>query len=101
MKITIVMGSTGEYSDRIKWVVGAFISRAAAVQYCEAANQWCLENGVSMNGTRHNNRNYDHYDLKNPYDTQFRCDYTGTDYYLVEGIDLLDSLDPIDFPDNK
>jgi hypothetical protein len=97
MKICLVMGTTGEYSDRTEWVVAAFISRAMAHQYAEKANQWCIENNVSMNGTKPKdlNRNFDHHAV-NPYDKVFSYSYTGTDYFVVENINVLDALDGVD-----
>lgn len=78
--IYIVMGTTGEYSDRIEWPVIAFEDEELAKQQVEYAKtmadkiyERCLE--------------YNKFPLisaKNSYDPNMKMDYTGTSYFIYE-----------------
>jgi hypothetical protein len=77
MKIYIVQGSTGEYSDHIEWIVCAYKDEKKAqehvVKASEAARQYKIEYHKSRITPE-----------TNPYDPQFQMDYTGTNYTVIE-----------------
>jgi hypothetical protein len=92
MTIYIVMGKTGEYSDRSEWPVVAYPS------YSEAQNHVLLatEQARLIESKREHQYDYisddeDNNDEKNPYDPKMKIDYNGTRYYVME-VDLLDSM---------
>lgn len=75
-KITVVMGTTGEYSDSTEWPVKAFADRGKAEAFCLLLND--LVRGSSE---------WDHeksYEFKHPLDPKCRIDYTGTSYYVFD-----------------
>ena len=77
MKIYIVNGTTGEYSDRNDWVVCAYKDKALADAHVHDAMLRAKE--IEKSDYRHDNdRN------KNEFDPNMRIDYTGTEYYVVE-----------------
>lgn len=83
MKIYIVYGSTGEYSDRNEWPVAAYADEALAQCHVAAATRWyqendCFEKREGAWGC-------------NPFDPAMSIDYTGTHWYLG-GVDLLSEL---------
>jgi hypothetical protein len=80
--IYIVMGTTGEYSDRNEWLVRAYFSKIKAEALVETLEAWCRENSVSRLDDRVSFERRD--GIKCPLDPQFQCDYTGTSYYLAE-----------------
>ena len=45
-KCWVVIGSTGEYSDRTEWVSKVFSDEAAAKAYCVELNEWALACGA-------------------------------------------------------
>lgn len=79
MKINVVIGTTGEYSDRTEWLVKAFTSSKAAQE-------------LVVNATRRANEIHvtrpDKYTLPkgltNKYDPDMQMDYTGTTYYFKD-----------------
>ena len=73
MKVYVVRGSCGEYSDYRMWDVKAFASERAASDFCTGLNLWCIENGVAKDSD---------YSLKCPLDPNFESDYTGTSYHV-------------------
>lgn len=85
----IVFGQTGEYSDHSDWPVKGFTARERAEAFefecTKAAKAW-----KETDTARQNEPGYDwcaaHDAMKTavPGDPNFRCDYTGTDYYTVE-----------------
>lgn len=104
-KIYVVVGYSGEYSDRQDWDVRAYHSKAKADALCEKLNQWLRERGALQelvpnprfpDRPEHRyredakfNKGWDRHDSKPPDDPQFHCDYTGT-YYVVEEVRLGD-----------
>lgn len=81
MKIYVVMGTTGEYSNQNEWPV------------CWCANQELAADLVSRftrlaaEHVAHHKDKFDYYDSTPApeFDPKFKCDkYTGTSYYLVE-----------------
>lgn len=81
MKIWIVEGSTGEYSDRTDWVVCAYRTEEQAQEHAWKAMLRAKELAKI---------NWNHYKDKfknvvNEYDLKMRLDYsTGTVYYHFE-----------------
>ena len=74
--IYVVMGQTGEYSDRNEWLVRAFKDEDAAKNYVgkltEDGNRIRRQfNGRSLRGA----------DKSDWIDPNFDCDYTGFNYY--------------------
>lgn len=77
MKVFIVFGQTGEYSDHSNWAVKGFVDKTRAEAFELAATKWAHE-AKSRVGR------YEPIKEPSPYDPKFRCDYTGTDYFTVE-----------------
>lgn len=83
----IVMGGTGEYSDRVEWPVAAYVNRADA----EAA-VLRLDAAARLIDIEYERRVQDHDPLAYQYppadvvaqmeDTSFLRDYTGTHYFI-------------------
>jgi hypothetical protein len=85
MKVYIVMGTTGEYSDRSEWPVCGYQDKALATQHADQATLWI----VRMRGPNGRMKDVDwEKDLslrgKSPWDKNIQIDYTGTDYYVIE-----------------
>jgi hypothetical protein len=84
--IYVVVGETGEYSDHSDWYVAAFLRKEKAEEFKVALNKRLNELGCL------NNRPAGWYDIADDItaamqqmgDRQFRCDYTGTSYGVVE-----------------
>ena len=74
--IYVVMGSTGEYSDRTEWAVIAYHDETAAQEHVVNAERRAKE----IYATREN-----HYRAEkgiNEFDTDMSMDYTGTFYFI-------------------
>lgn len=76
MKIYIVEGTTGEYSDRSEWPVAAYADESLAQQHAEAAKRWYEEHDCFE-------RHYDEI-FQNPFDPFMHINYTGTDWTVYE-----------------
>jgi hypothetical protein len=75
MNIYVVMGTTGEYSDRNEWSVIAYFDEAKAKEHVVNADRRAKE----IQATRE-----DRYRVEpgaNEFDPNMSMDYTGTDYY--------------------
>lgn len=85
MNIYIVLGSTGEYSDRSEWIVGAF-------ETMEAAETKVADLEMAYRGLLQGRDPFDvHYEARKAVteameelDPQFSLDYTGTTW-RIEG----------------
>ena len=94
LKIYVVFGATGEYSDRSEWNVVALHSKEAAEKYAEA----CMTEAqriVSYNdefGKSYRDYKYDSVEspewIKHKFDPQFYCDYTDRTNYSVSEVPL-------------
>jgi hypothetical protein len=74
--IYVVMGHTGEHSDHEFWLAKAFRYRASADRFAAELNRWCAEHkSMHYRGIREQHC---------PLDPQFRSQYTGTDYEVIE-----------------
>jgi hypothetical protein len=83
----VVIGKTGEYSDRQGWIVCYYETEYAAIDHMQSAkcasdkliterpNQW-MRWGESGWG--------DDKKKPNPYDPDWKADYTGTTYDVIE-----------------
>jgi len=110
MRVFIVFGQTGEYSDHSTWPVRGFLDKARAEAFefdlTKAAKAFHDENQARRKAFRHECRDNAASELSGPgadrfykelaawrapveaelkkRDPDFSYDYTGTDYYTVE-----------------
>lgn len=77
MTVFVVMGTTGEYSDRDEWAVYWFTTEAAAMDY--AARARIFANELLARGRYDADGKLRRSDL----DPHFCMDYNGTDYFVV------------------
>jgi hypothetical protein len=92
----IVIGTTGEYSDRTEWYVAAYWEESKAKEHALKAKQRTARI-VSVFGDEYNAkkaRREGDPGAENPFDPCWECDYTGTDYCVVE-VPLLEAV-PLD-----
>jgi hypothetical protein len=76
--IYVVMGSTGEYSDKDYWPVKAFLNKELSEKYIAK----CSARAREIENTRPSR-----YDLEkglNKFDPEMRMDYTGTSYFYYQ-----------------
>lgn len=82
MKIYQIIGATGEYEDYTEWVARTFTKELNAKDYLHFLHEKIKELGIENHPTS------DAVDKANkkmlPFDKNFRCDYTGVNYSLVE-----------------
>lgn len=89
MKIWIVHGTAGEYSDRGEWVVDAWPTKEAAEARVAALDALLLEHGYK-HGPGPSAHNWEARDAareafkKVSGDECFSSDYTGTSYFVSE-----------------
>jgi hypothetical protein len=76
-KIYVVMGSTGEYSDRSEWPVVAFRDEEEAQKSVENATRRANECGANRASQYQIEKGV------NEFDPDMRMDYTGTSYYYM------------------
>lgn len=81
----VVMGTTGEYSDRSEWPVKAFVDEAKAQRFVLEVDEWIRVNGLAMSDSPNANPHPDAAarGMVNPFDPNMSFDYTGTDYYIM------------------
>ena len=79
MKIYLVFGKTGEWSDRREWVVCAFLDEKKAKERVVLAGRRANELFV-----KYKDAYWNEMDEKNEYDDRFDMDYTGTTYHYAE-----------------
>jgi hypothetical protein len=78
--VYVVMGQTGEYSDRTEWVVVAYSNEADAQKHVENATRRAKELEVTKP------RNWEALEAhlaSNEFDPAMQLDYTGTRYYYM------------------
>lgn len=78
MKIYVVFGSTGEYSDRTEWLIKAFSNAEKAKELVINATQEADRIRVKYKSSYFN---WDSKNDPNKYDPKMLLDYTGTSYY--------------------
>lgn len=83
--VHIVMGTTGEYSDRSEWPVCGYADKALADKHADEAKLWDHKNGRAWDAAPYGNK------PESPWDLDYHRDYTGTDYYVI-GVDIRDAL---------
>lgn len=86
--IYVVIGMTGEYSDRTEWMVRAYTNKEAAqavvVEYTKKAKELEVRCRLPKDNPLYFNRySADLLRQQHP-DPQFQMDYTGTEYYYEE-----------------
>jgi len=89
--IHVVMGSTGEYSDRSEWPVLAFSSLEVAQTRVTLATQRAKEIEAQRESKYSLISEDDN--LKNEYDPDMRMDYTGTIYFITT-VELCEDTEP-------
>ena len=72
----IVMGTTGEYSDRYEWAVMAYLDESAAQEHVVNADRRAKEIFATRNNYHSVKRG------ANEFDPEMSMDYTGTDYFI-------------------
>lgn len=82
MKVHLVVGQTGEYSDHQEWFVSVFDGKEDADKFCAMLNDWCKEHGVHEDDFKADWE--ERHKLKCPHDPAFGCDYNGVSYYVAE-----------------
>ena len=93
MKIYLVTGEMGEYSDRMEWLVCAYASRELAEKHMRAANAW-IEDTKSKYDDWFDFRNaVREKETSSPYDPGLEDVYSldGVEY-CVSGVELRDEL---------
>lgn len=78
--IYVVMGTTGEYSDRSEWPVLAFVDEEAAKRHVENASRRAKE--LEATAPEDWNKKSDHW-KQNEFDKEMQHDYTETTYYYM------------------
>ena len=73
-QLHVVIGRTGEYSDRDEWMVAAYADEALAQRHATLASDVAR----TFEGTDWDVRDA----ATNQYDPHMRIDYTGTSYYV-------------------
>lgn len=82
-KIHIVMGFTGEYSDKQEWLVEAWLDKRVAGERCEHANNWLKEHHMHFD-SGHDYKSESKNPKDNPVDKKMRYDWgTGAEYAVV------------------
>lgn len=77
MKIYVVEGSTGEYSDHREWLVKAFVNEECAQDFVERVGREYRRLEQECEGDRWNIGD-------NSLDPYMQTDYTGTNYRYFE-----------------
>ena len=83
MRIYVVIGSTGEYSDRREWLVKAFPKQELAQQLVVAATREAKRLYAAYASSAY----MDYHKIpkgSNPVDPSMETDYTGVGYHYVE-----------------
>lgn len=83
MKIYVVQGSTGEYSDNREWLVKAFVNEKRAADLVQKASERARE----VFAMRDDNDWYTYprpERFNNEHDPNMQVDYTGTNYGILE-----------------
>jgi hypothetical protein len=82
--VWVVMGTTGEYSDRNEWPVRAFFDETAAQEHIEKATKRSAELialVADCDGGRYSTEAMA-LERSNEFDPDMQTDYTGTQYFV-------------------
>lgn len=86
MKIYVVTGSTGEYSDRVTWLVKAFTDEDSAKEFVIKAQE--IADVIFKRSVEDDEEGWDIRDnAQSELDPGLRMYYTGTTYYF-ESVEL-------------
>jgi len=78
MKIYVIFGATGEYSDRDEWIIKAYKNKEMAKSHLLNADKRAKELFKKYEDEPWNCKE------ENIYDPAFRMYYTGTQYYILQ-----------------
>lgn len=81
-----VVGSTGEYADRIEWAVASFTRKGRAETWSYRASLWAFGRGVCTENRCGYVPDAARAAAKaegNPYDPNMRIDYNGVNYRIT------------------
>jgi hypothetical protein len=82
--VYVVMGTTGEYSDRSEWPVLAHLKKPDAERHVELASDWARQRRYHEDAQRDVANYNSHRDENNPHDPNMQVDYTGVSYYVLD-----------------
>ena len=85
MKVYVVFGATGEYSDHRDWTIHAYTDEHVAQEHVLKASERSRELLAQYHSR------YDIPDGANEWDRQMRIDYTGVNYEYV-AVEVFDTL---------
>lgn len=85
-RVHVVMGTTGEYSDRTEWPVVAYPSAEQAQEHVRLATEWMQKNcdPHKLYALGYLERAEWRKANTNPYDPSMEVDYTGTTWFTYE-----------------
>jgi hypothetical protein len=75
--VYVVMGTSGEYSDRDEWPVAAYASKAEAEAHVRGAAAWARAYEAATD-------RYGRTPPPSPWDPRIKMDYNGTGYYVMD-----------------
>jgi len=93
--IYIVIGNTGEYSDRQMWIAKVFDNKKSARIYSEAMNEY-FKDSEKLDWEER----YALAENVEPFDENASCDYTGT-WYDIEEVECLSEIPEAFFKEKK
>src|SRR3990167_11101440 len=89
-KIYVVMGTTGEYSDRTEWAVCAYAHKSMAEKHADEAMLWSHKHGKAAQA-KYEHTYKDEDKPNSPWDADYQLYYTRTDYYVMD-VSMRDTL---------
>jgi hypothetical protein len=91
VKLWVVVGGTGEYSDRFEWFVCAYWDESTAQAHADEAMLAARDIQAQFGRYETHGARFDALAAANPWDPRLRMDYTGTDYH-VDDVEVRDTL---------
>ena len=83
MKVYIVMGSCGEYSDRTEWAVAWYSDEKIAEKHGDLAAERSFQIAKKIKEKDIEPCELENEMPKNEYDPNMKWSYTGTGYYVI------------------
>jgi hypothetical protein len=84
MDIYVVVGQTGEYSDRTDWYVCAYLDEAKATKHADEAMKWAVQNEEKCSEMTYETDYYsEDFTFGNPWDEDMQMQSRRTDYYVA------------------